>query len=64
MTGTAQLYAETVQVLCPFCAEPQPAPDGSLVWTSSDFETKHGTFNCVSCERKISILFLHFIKFF
>jgi hypothetical protein len=52
----AQLFAEAVSVLCPFCGEPQPSPGiGSEMWTRPDFDKKSGEFACVSCDERILI---------
>lgn len=52
----AQLVAEAVVVLCPFCAEVQPAYGGSEFWTREDFARAKGPVRkCVSCEKRIHI---------
>lgn len=53
----AQLVAEAVAVLCPWCGEPQPAYGGSEFWTHEDFERAGalGRHSCVSCEEPILI---------
>ena len=38
----AQIQAETVVVLCPYCSEPQPNADGSDMWTKEEV-TKEAT---------------------
>ena len=52
----AQLVAEAVAVLCPFCEEVQPAYGGSEFWTQEDFARVKGPVRkCVSCEERILI---------
>jgi len=52
----AQLVAEAVAVLCPFCAEVQPAYGGSEFWTREDFARVKGPVReCVSCDKRILI---------
>jgi hypothetical protein len=51
----AQLFAEAVAVLCPWCGEPQPEKGGSEMWTRSDFDYKSGIFPCVACDEPVLI---------
>lgn len=51
----AQLVAEAVAVLCPYCGEAQPAYGGSEFWTQEDFGKAHGIAECVSCEKRLLI---------
>ena len=50
----AQLIADTVSVLCPFCGEPQPnKSDGSEQWTVEDFnKPRTDLLKCVSCDAR------------
>jgi hypothetical protein len=60
-TRRAQLVADAVAVLCPWCAEPQPNPDdGSEQWMIDDFREdatdsegvrlKSHKRTCTSCD--------------
>lgn len=60
---TAQLVAEAVAVLCPICAETQPAPGGSEFWTAEDFIKGSGRRECVGCEATINIQPLTTVRF-
>lgn len=54
----AQLVATTLNVLCPYCGEPQPNPDdGSEQWETRQVERANetGAKDCVSCERKFRV---------
>lgn len=61
----AQLVADAVAVLCPYCGEPQPNPrDGSEQWTLENFRARTtkrgrpivaGRRTCVSCEAPMII---------
>lgn len=47
----AQLVAEAIAVLCPFCAEPQPNKrDGSEQWTKENFIGVSQTLKCSACD--------------
>lgn len=46
----AQLVADAVAVLCPYCAEAQPnREDGSEQWTAENFKRLPALWKCVSC---------------
>jgi len=52
----AQLVADAVAVLCPFCAEPQPnRSDGSEQWTPQDFTKLQGRWKCVACDEQFMV---------
>lgn len=52
----AQLVADAVAVLCPFCAEPQPnKQDGSEQWTVENFRLLQGSWTCVSCDERFMV---------
>lgn len=52
----AQLVADAVAVLCPWCAEPQPnKEDGSEQWTAENFEKLQGRWKCVACDAQFLI---------
>jgi hypothetical protein len=56
----AQLVADAVSVLCPYCAEPQPNPsDGSEQWTKEDFAKVRtlttSRMDCVSCDKTMLV---------
>ncbi len=61
----AQLIAEAVAVLCPFCGDAQPNQGGSEMWTLEDFRVRAidrsttrlkndlpAYFTCVSCDAR------------
>lgn len=60
---TAQLVAEAVAVLCPICAETQPAPGGSEFWTAEDFIKGAGRRECSGCGAAINIQPLTTVRF-
>lgn len=50
----AQLVADAIAVLCPYCGEPQPnKTDGSEQWTADNFVKILGCSHiiCVSCDK-------------
>jgi len=51
----AQLVAEAVAVVCPFCGEAQPDGNGSEMWTPESFLRKSGKTACVACEKPFVI---------
>ena len=52
----AQLVADAVAVLCPWCAEPQPnKEDGSEQWTAENFAKIQGSWKCVACDERFLI---------
>lgn len=52
----AQLVADAVAVLCPWCAEPQPnKEDGSEQWTAENFKKIQGRWKCVSCDEQFLV---------
>lgn len=56
MAKRAQLVAEAVAVLCPYCAEPQPnKADGSEQWTDENFKLLQGSWKCVACDERFMI---------
>jgi transposase-like protein len=54
---SALITAVTVEVNCPHCGEPQPAPDnGSHVWVPSQVSKADGArHECVSCDKTFVI---------
>jgi len=54
----AQLVADAVSVLCPYCGEPQPNPrDGSEQWEKGDFRAVNDAprSKCGSCDKEMFI---------
>ncbi len=54
----AIITAVSLNVCCPYCGEPQPAPDnGSDAWMPSqvDPEAAKGSRTCVSCDKTFRI---------
>jgi uncharacterized Zn-finger protein len=52
-TKNAVLVAAAIEVTCPHCGEPQPAPDnGSEMWLPSQVTRSQGERTCVSCDEK------------
>lgn len=56
----AQLIAEAVAVVCPYCGECQPnCRDGSHLWLPEDFDLFHhhkgSKMDCVSCDKQLLI---------
>jgi hypothetical protein len=54
MIRRAQLVADAVAVLCPYCGEPQPNKvDGSEQWTADNFAAILGKprIVCVACDK-------------
>ena len=56
MARKAQLVAEAVTVVCPFCGEPQPGVNGSEYWTHEDFAKLSGRRKCSSCDEEITVV--------
>jgi len=53
----AQLVAEAVAVLCPWCAEPQPNHEGSEMFVFEDFAKVDPPLRqCVSCDQWILVV--------
>jgi len=50
----AQLFAESVSVVCPECGADQPNPDGSMMWLPGDFQPP-AQRRCVSCDVKLLV---------
>lgn len=52
---TAKKIVAAVDLLCPYCGEDIPAPDGSLFWTVEELELcdskEHLT--CNGCDRAV-----------
>lgn len=63
-TGRKQttVVASGIEVLCPFCGEPQPSPgNGSFIWLSEELATvaldsKRANRQCVSCDVDIRVV--------
>lgn len=58
MIRRAQLMADAVAVICPYCGEPQPnRTDGSEQWTFEDFAKILGqpSVQCVACDRVMHV---------
>lgn len=56
----AQLVADAVAVLCPYCGEPQPNPkDGSDLWEQSHFRAiakeDSGKRQCAACDATMHV---------
>ena len=56
-TKRAQLIADAVNVLCPYCGEPQPNhADGSEQWTATNFAALTQAIQaCVACDERMQI---------
>ncbi|MFA5943222.1 MAG: hypothetical protein WC876_02010 [Candidatus Thermoplasmatota archaeon] len=53
----AIIRAETVAVTCPYCGEPQPAPDnGSDAWMPKQVVDAAGNRTCVSCDAEFTLM--------
>ena len=54
----AIISAASLSVCCPYCGEPQPAPDnGSDMWFSSQVKAAAGTDRvCVSCDESFRVI--------
>lgn len=56
MPRPAQIHAASLEVVCPYCGEPQPSPEtGSHIWTVDEVRSKTGPHTCVSCDRQMTI---------
>lgn len=52
-TKTAILTAAAIEVACPHCGEPQPAPDNdSHMWLPPQVTASQGARTCVACDEK------------
>jgi len=52
----ARLIAPTVEILCPHCDAPQPAPDnGSHMWLSQQLDAAVGARECVECGKTYAL---------
>ena len=53
---SAVIVAASLEVHCPFCGEPQPAPDnGAHTWMPSQVSAAQGKCVCVACEEAFTI---------
>lgn len=62
----AQLVADAVSVLCPYCGEPQPNPkDGSEQWEKGHFRATNDEprRKCVSCDEEMFIFSRQEVQF-
>lgn len=59
----AQIIAEAVAVICPYCAATQPNKDGSEMWTAEDFLTGFNIHKCVSCDEVMRLVFQSRVSF-
>ncbi len=60
----AQLVAESVNVLCPECGEPQPDPEGgSHLWLPAQVEGAQGHHLCVACDAHFVITTRRTVQF-
>lgn len=60
----AQLVAEAVTVLCPYCSADQPSPrNGSLFWTPEDFKAEKTRATCCSCDEEFHLHFENKVQF-
>lgn len=51
----AQLVADGVAVLCPFCGEPQANRDGYEMWTKEEVRRMSGIRACASCDEPMLV---------
>lgn len=53
---TTLVVAVSVNVLCPYCGEPQPSRDGSEQWMDADFGDEPPLLReCVSCDKPMRV---------
>lgn len=59
----AQLVAEAVAVLCPYCGEPQANKDGSQLWLKFEVKDADSTVVCQSCDAEMYVFNSKKVKF-
>jgi DNA-directed RNA polymerase subunit RPC12/RpoP len=56
----AIIIAVALEVHCPYCGEPQPAPGGSEMWEPREVEKyaelESGESVCVSCDKPFKLM--------
>ena len=56
MKRQAQIFAHSLEVCCPYCGEPQPAPsNGSDSWLIEEVALHIGPKTCVSCDKDFQL---------
>ena len=53
----AYVTASVLEILCPYCQEPQPNPDdGSQMWSPSQMHESQGERKCVACNKQFRLM--------
>jgi uncharacterized Zn-finger protein len=53
----AQITAAALEVLCPYCGEPQPDPERAThMWDHSQVVAQQGAKVCTSCDKTFRLV--------